>query len=240
MPKMESAGMMKFAKEYMNWLQSNERKHFFKIENKDYLYIRLSHYDTGIDYIFKKDMTSKNVCCDARYSTKEKICLFIEDSNKEDHNLEKFGFYDEDKVISKFDKIFKEVLPMVYLTNYKDKVGVDESLAEEFIRQMKSHAYYNSPIEYLRDLRKNDELQTDYPEEILFEFIAKGETKEAMKEWLECIIKECEDEECEDESNFIFSHMHRAFLTHLEKAKNNETFSKAYVPTEHKEKSDLI
>lgn len=224
MPKMESTNIAKFAKEYMNWLQSNERKHIFKIENKDYLYVRFARYE--IDYIYKKDMTSNNVSYDACYNTKEKICLFsswFENSNKEAHNLETFGLYDQEEVIHKFDKIFKEVIPAVYLTNYKDEVDVDESLAKEFVREMTPFAYYNSLIEYLKCQRYEDKVQTEYPEEILFEFIAKGETKEAMKEWLERTIKECEDESNFNESNFNFSHIHKAFLEHLEKVKEEES-----------------
>lgn len=137
--------------------------------------------------------------------------------------MEKFGLYDQEEVIHKFDKIFKEVIPAVYLTNYKDKVDVDESLAKEFVREMPPFAYYNSLIEYLKCQRYEDKVQTEYPEEILFEFIAKGETKEAMKEWLERTIKECEDESNFNESNFNFSHIHKAFLEHLEKVKEEES-----------------
>lgn len=75
MPKMESTNIAKFAKEYMNWLQSNERKHIFKIENKDYLYVRFARYE--IEYIYKKDMTSNNVSYDACYNTKKKFACLV-------------------------------------------------------------------------------------------------------------------------------------------------------------------
>lgn len=165
----------------------------------------------------------------AVYSPTAKICVFNDFHGNRAFTIPKeeiaeeeaLGFYESESARTKFDEVFEKVFPSIFLAKYKDKVTINEnasdyytdaakkaylrgenevSLLEMFYEQIKNEKIYSQPIENM--------LTRDSAESyrILIDFIAKGQTKEAM--------------------------LYGQFMNYLKRAKSVYSLSKAYLPTE--------
>ena len=188
----------------------------------------------------------------AVYSPTAEICVFDGFLNrnftipKEELVKETaMGFYDSESARTKFDEVFEKVFPSIFLAKYQDKVTVNEnasdasdyytdaarkaylrgenevSLLEMFYEQIKTKKIYLQPIESMLARDSTESYR------ILIDFIAKGQTKEAMREFIEKAITSCEKE-----TPHVFTKMYGQFMNYLKNAKAVYNLSKAYLPTE--------
>lgn len=151
----------------------------------------------------------------AVYSPTAEICVFDYFSANRECSIPKeelvkemaMGFYESESARTKFDEVFEKVFPSIFLTKYQDKVTLDEnasdyytdaakkaylrgenevSLLETFYEQIKTDKIYLQPIENMLTRDSTESYR------ILIDFIAKGQTEEAMREFIEKAITSCE------------------------------------------------
>ena len=152
------------------------------------------------------------------------------------------GFYESEGARTKFDEVFEKVFPSIFLAKYQDKITLDEnasayytdaakkaylrgedevSLLEMFYEQIKTEKIYLQPIESMLARDSTESYR------ILIDFIAKGQTEEAMREFIEKALTSCEKE-----TPHVFTKMYGQFMNYLKCAKAVYSLSKAYLPTE--------
>lgn len=185
----------------------------------------------------------------AVYSPTAEICVFDYFSANRECSIPKeelvkemaMGFYESESARTKFDEVFEKVFPSIFLTKYQDKVTLDEnasdyytdaakkaylrgenevSLLEMFKEQIKTEKIYLQPIESMLTRDSTESYQ------ILIDFIAKGQTEEAMREFIEKALTSCEKE-----TPHVFTKMYGQFMNYLKCAKAVYSLSKAYLPT---------
>lgn len=186
----------------------------------------------------------------AVYSPTAKICVFNDFHGNRAFTIPKeeiaeeeaLGFYESESARTKFDEVFEKVFPSIFLAKYKDKVTINEnasdyytdearkaylrgedevSLLEMFYEQIKTEKIYLQPIESLLARDSTESYR------ILIDFIAKGQTEEAMREFIEKALTSCEKE-----TPHVFTKMYGQFMNYLKRAKTVYSLSKAYLPTE--------
>ena len=186
----------------------------------------------------------------AVYSPTAKICVFNDFHENRAFTIPKeeiaeeeaLDFYESESARTKFDEIFEKVFPSIFLAKYQDKVTLDEnpsdyytdaakkaylrgenevSLFETFYEQIKTDKIYLQPIENMLTRDSTESYR------ILIDFIAKGQTEEAMREFIEKTITSCEKE-----TPHVFTKMYGQFMSYLKNAKAVYSLSKAYLPTE--------
>lgn len=186
----------------------------------------------------------------AVYSPTAEICVFDYFSANRECSIPKeelvkemaMGFYESESARTKFNEVFEKVFPSIFLTKYQDKVTLDEnasdyytdaakkaylrgenevSLLETFYEQIKTDKIYLQPIENMLTRDSTESYR------ILIDFIAKGQTEEAMREFIEKAITSCEKE-----TPHVFTKMYGQFMNYLKSAKAVYSLSKAYLPTE--------
>lgn len=186
----------------------------------------------------------------AVYSPTAEICVFNDFHGNRDFTIPKeelvketaMGFYESEGARTKFDEVFEKVFPSIFLAKYQDKVTLDEnpsdyytdaakkaylrgedevSLLEMFYEQIKTEKIYLQPIESMLARDSTESYR------ILINFIAKGQTEEAMREFIEKALTSCEKE-----TPHVFTKMYGQFMNYLKKAKAVYSLSKAYLPTE--------
>lgn len=186
----------------------------------------------------------------AVYSPTAEICVFDYFSANRECSIPKeelvkemaMGFYESEGARTKFDEVFEKVFPSIFLAKYQDKVTLDEnasdyytdaakkaylrgedevSLLEMFYEQIKTEKIYLQPIESMLARNSTESYR------ILIDFIAKGQTEEAMREFIEKAITSCEKE-----TPHVFTKMYGQFMNYLKNAKAVYSLSKAYLPTE--------
>lgn len=186
----------------------------------------------------------------AVYSPTAKICVFNDFHENRAFTIPKeeiaeeeaLGFYGSESARTKFDEVFEKVFPSIFLAKYQDKVTLNEnasdyytdaakraylrgenevSLLEMFYEQIKTEKIYLQPIESMLARNSTESFR------ILIDFIAKGQTEEAMREFIEKALTSCEKE-----TPHVFTKMYGQFMNYLKRAKAVYSLSKAYLPTE--------
>ena len=189
----------------------------------------------------------------AVYSPTAEICVFDGFLNrnftipKEELVKETaMGFYDSESARTKFDEVFEKVFPSIFLAKYQDKVTINEnasdasdyytdearkaylrgenevSLLEMFYEQIKTEKIYLQPIESMLARDSTESYR------ILIDFIAKGQTEEAMREFIEKAITSCEKE-----TPNVFTKMYGQFMNYLKSAAAIYDLSRSYIPSEN-------
>lgn len=244
-----------FAKVYMTWLKSNKPTLTIKDDKEDkIIYFRIPL--NGLEYIYRTSpycMKTNTFDYKGIYSPEEGIFVFnnlwesYANSNTEEKIAkdESMGYYERERTARKFNEFFKKIFPPMFLTKYKNKVinpenknsldyykdaaratylrGEQEaSLLDEFYQQLKNTSIYKNVFQSMCETNT----QNDYYR-ILIDFIVKGETEEAVKEFVEEAL-----DACEKGTPHAFTNMHDTFLMYLKKAKMIQELTKAYMPTE--------
>lgn len=244
-----------FAKVYMTWLKSNKPTLTIKDDKEDkIIYFRIPL--NGLEYIYRTSpycMKTNTFDYKGIYSPEEGIFVFNDlwesyaNSNTEEKIAkdESMGYYERERTARKFNEFFKKIFPPMFLTKYKNKVinpenknsldyykdtaraaylrGEQEaSLLDEFYQQLKNTSIYKNVFQSMCETNT----QNDYYR-ILIDFIVKGETEEAVKEFVEEAL-----DACEKGTPHAFTNMHDTFLMYLKKAKMIQELTKAYMPTE--------
>lgn len=140
----------------------------------------------------------------AVYSPTAKICVFNDFHENRAFTIPKeeiaeeeaLDFYESESARTKFDEIFEKVFPSIFLAKYQDKVTLDEnpsdyytdaakkaylrgedevSLLEMFYEQIKTEKICLQSIESMLARDSTESYR------ILIDFIAKGQTEEAMR-----------------------------------------------------------
>ena len=246
-----------FAQICMKWLKSNKHTLTVKDRYNDGKLIYVKIPSEGLDYIYNistywlraNPNETGHFGYNAVYSPTAEICVFNGFLNR-DFTIPKeelvketaMGFYESEGARTKFDEVFEKVFPSIFLAKYQDKVTLDEnasdyytdaakkaylrgedevSLLEMFYEQIKTEKIYLQPIESLLARDSTESYR------ILIDFIAKGQTEEAMREFIEKAITSCEKE-----IPHVFTKMYGQFMNYLKSAKAVYSLSKAYLPTE--------
>lgn len=189
----------------------------------------------------------------AVYSPTAEICVFDGFLNR-DFTIPKeelvketaMGFYDSESARAKFDEVFEKVFPSIFLAKYQDKVTINEntsdasdyytdaarkaylrgenevSLLEMFYEHIKTEKIYLQPIESMLARDSTESYR------ILIDFIAKGQTEEAMREFIEKAITSCEKE-----TPHVFTKMYGQFMNYLKSAAAIYDLSRSYIPSEN-------
>lgn len=243
-----------FAKIYMEWLKSNKPTWTIKDDKENkMIYFRIPL--NGLEYIYRTSpycMKTNTFDYKGIYSPEEGIFVFNDlwesyaNSNTEEKIAkdESMGYYERERTTRKFNEFFKKIFPPMFLTKYKNKVinpenknsldyykdaaraaylrGEQEaSLLDEFYQQLKNTSIYKNVFPSMCETNT----QNDYYR-ILIDFIVKGETEEAVKEFVEEAL-----DACEKGTPHAFTNMHDTFLMYLKKAKMIQELTKAYMPT---------
>ena len=187
----------------------------------------------------------------AVYSPTAKICVFNDFHENRAFTIPKeeiaeeeaLDFYESENARTKFDEVFEKVFPSIFLAKYQDKVTLDEnpsdyytdaakkaylrgenevSLLEMFYEQIKTEKICLQSIESMLARDSTESYR------ILIDFIAKGQTEEAMREFIEKALTSCEKE-----TPHVFTKMYGQFMNYLKCAKAVYSLSKAYLPTKN-------
>lgn len=246
-----------FAQTCMEWLKSNKPTLTVKDRYNDSKLIYVRVPSEGLDYIYNistywlraNPNATGHFSYNAVYSPTAEICVFNGFLNR-DFTIPKeelvketaMGFYKNESARTKFDEVFEKVFPSIFLAKYQDKVTLDEnasdyytdaakkaylrgedevSLLEMFYEQIKTEKIYLQPIESMLAKDSTESYR------ILIDLIAKGQTEEAMREFIEKAITSCEKE-----TPHVFTKMYGQFMNYLKNAKAVYSLSKAYFPTE--------
>lgn len=247
-----------FAQICMEWLKSNKPTLTVKDRYNDSKLIYVRVPSEGLDYIYNistywlraNPNATGHFGYNAVYSPTAEICVFDGFLNR-DFTIPKeelvketaMGFYESESARTKFDEVFEKVFPSIFLAKYQDKVTLDEnasdyytdaakkaylrgedevSLLEMFYEQIKTEKIYLQPIESMLAKDSTESYR------ILIDFIAKGQTEEAMREFTEKTLTSCEKE-----VPHVFTKMYGQFMNYLKNAKAVYSLSKAYLPTEN-------
>ena len=247
-----------FAQICMEWLKSNKPTLTVKDRYNDSKLIYVRVPSEGLDYIYNistywlraNPNATGHFGYNAVYSPTAEICVFDGFLNR-DFTIPKeelvketaMGFYESESARTKFDEVFEKVFPSIFLAKYQDKVTLDEnasdyytdaakkaylrgedevSLLEMFYEQIKTEKIYLQPIESMLAKDSTESYR------ILIDFIAKGQTEEAMREFIEKTLTSCEKE-----VPHVFTKMYGQFMNYLKNAKAVYSLSKAYLPTEN-------
>ena len=246
-----------FAQICMKWLKSNKHTLTVKDRYNDSKLIYVRVPSEGLDYIYNistywlraNPNATGHFGYNAVYSPTAEICVFNGFLNR-DFTIPKeelvketaMGFYESESARTKFDEVFEKVFPSIFLAKYQDKVTLDEnasdyytdaakkaylrgedeaSLLEMFYEQIKTEKIYLQPIESLLTRDSTESYR------ILIDFIVKGQTEEAVKQFIEEALTACEEE-----TPHVFTKMYGQFMNYLKRAKAVYSLSKAYLPTE--------
>lgn len=223
-------------------------------ENTTYFRIQLDKleyiYET-LETPMRRDPTDGTyfMMYNAVYSPADKICVFdgfFEQrqsviSKEERVKEETLGFYEKATATKKFNEAFKRTFLPIFVTKYQDKVtynenpdylwevtktylqrGKEVSLLELFCKELKKLQMYELIYVGLYSPHATE------ADQILIDFIAKGQTEEAMKQFTEKVLTAYE----EDCSN-VFAEIGHKFEVELKHAKGIYDALKTYCPTEN-------
>ena len=221
---------------------------YFRIplNNLDYIYVAHEYLMCQNPTNITNFMTYKAV-----YSPANKICVFYSfDTERqsvipkeEKAKEEALGFYEKIAATKKFNEAFKRTFPPILFAKYRDKVtdnekdyseevtrtylqmGTEVSLLELYNERLKDRGIYEEINNVYESLRSTNATEAD---RILIDFIAKGQTEEAVKQFIEKVLAAYE----EDSSNGI-AKLGRKFEVWLKDAKGIYEVLKTYCPTEN-------
>ena len=185
----------------------------------------------------------------AVYSPADKICVFDDFPEKRQSVISKeervkeetLGFYEKAAATKKFNEAFKRTFLPIFVTKYQDKVTYSENpdylweATRTYLRMGKEVSLLELFCKEIKKLQMYEliygELYSPHATEadrILIDFIAKGQTEEAMKQFTEKVLAAYE----KDCSN-VFAEIGHKFEVELKHAKGIYNTLKAYCPTEN-------
>ena len=240
-------GSTEFAKICMKWLKSGDPTLTVKNRNGDeeekvtYFKITLKE----LDYIYAAP--ENNMCMNPDivgvfmkykgiYSPAEKICV----SNDFIKERQALGFYEKKAAQEKFNELFEKTFLPIFVAKYGNKVTGNEDLdypwkvATNYLQRGKEGSFLEIFYELIKETKLDnwiyENLHTTNPTEadqILINFVAKGQTEEAIKQFIENALTACEEE-----TPHIFTGKYEKFMYFLKEAKGIYKAVKAYCPTE--------
>lgn len=236
-----------FAQICMKWLKSNDPTLTVKNRNgneeEKVTYFRITLKE--LDYIYAAP--EKNVCMNPDivgvfmkykgiYSPAEKICV----SNDFIKERQALGFYEKKAAQEKFNELFEKTFLPIFVAKYGNKVTGNEDLdypwkvATNYLQRGKEGSFLEIFYELIKETKLDnwiyENLHTTNPTEadqILINFVAKGQTEEAVKQFIEKALTACEEE-----TPHIFTGKYEKFMYFLKEAKGIYKAVKAYCPTE--------
>lgn len=240
-------GNTEFAKICMKWLKSGDPTLTVKNQNgneeEKVTYFRITLKE--LDYIYAAP--EKNVCMNPDivgvfmkykgiYSPAEKICV----SNDFIQERQALGFYEKKAAQEKFNELFEKTFLPIFVAKYGNKVTGNEDLdypwkvATNYLQRGKEGSFLEIFYELIKETKLDnwiyENLHTTNPTEadqILINFVAKGQTEEAVKQFIEKALTACEEE-----TPHIFTGKYEKFMYFLKEAKGIYKAVKAYCPTE--------
>ena len=240
-------GSTEFAKICMKWLKSGDPTLTVKNRNGDeeekVTYFRITLKE--LDYIYAAP--EKNVCMNPDivgifmkykgiYSPAEKICV----SNDFIKERQELGFYDKKAAQEKFNELFEKTFLPIFVAKYENKVTGNEDLdypwkvATNYLQRGKEGSFHELFYELIKETKLDnwiyENLHTTNPTEadqILINFVAKGQTEEAVKQFIEKALTACEEK-----TPHVFTGKYEKFMYFLKEAKGIYKAVKAYCPTE--------
>lgn len=240
-------GNTEFAKICMKWLKSGDQTLTVKNRNgneeEKVTYFRITLKE--LDYIYAAP--EKNVCMNPDivgvfmkykgiYSPAEKICV----SNDFIKERQALGFYEKKAAQEKFNELFEKTFLPIFVAKYGNKVTGNEDLdypwkvATNYLQRGKEGSFLEIFYELIKETKLDnwiyENLHTTNPTEadqILINFVAKGQTEEAVKQFIEKALTACEEE-----TPHIFTGKYEKFMYFLKEAKGIYKAVKAYCPTE--------
>lgn len=240
-------GSTEFAKICMKWLKSGDPTLTVKNRNGDeeekITYFRITLKE--LDYIYAAP--EKNVCMNPDivgvfmkykgiYSPAEKICV----SNDFIKERQALGFYEKKAAQEKFNELFEKTFLPIFVAKYGNKVTGNEDLdypwkvATNYLQRGKEGSFLEIFCELIKETKLDnwiyENLHTTNPTEadqILINFVAKGQTEEAIKQFIEKALTACEEE-----TPHVFTGKYEKFMYFLKEAKGIYKAVKAYCPTE--------
>ena len=236
-----------FAKICMKWLKSGDPTLTVKNRNgneeEKVTYFRITLKE--LDYIYAAP--EKNVCMNPDivgvfmkykgiYSPAEKICV----SNDFIKERQALGFYEKKAAQEKFNELFEKTFLPIFVAKYGNKVTGNEDLdypwkvATNYLQRGKEGSFLEIFYELIKETKLDnwiyENLHTTNPTEadqILINFVAKGQTEEAVKQFIENALTACEEK-----TPHIFTGKYEKFMYFLKEAKGIYKAVKAYCPTE--------
>ena len=240
-------GNTEFAKICMKWLKSGDQTLTVKNRNgneeEKVTYFRITLKE--LDYIYAAP--EKNMCMNPDivgvfmkykgiYSPAEKICV----SNDFIKERQALGFYEKKAAQEKFNELFEKTFLPIFVAKYGNKVTGNEDLdypwkvATNYLQRGKEGSFLEIFYELIKETKLDnwiyENLHTTNPTEadqILINFVAKGQTEEAVKQFIEKALTACEEE-----TPNIFTGKYEKFMYFLKEAKGIYKAVKAYCPTE--------
>ena len=240
-------GSTEFAKICIKWLKSGDPTLTVKNRNGDeeekVTYFRITLKE--LDYIYAAP--EKNVCMNPDivgifmkykgiYSPAEKICV----SNDFIKERQELGFYDKKAAQEKFNELFEKTFLPIFVAKYENKVTGNEDLdypwkvATNYLQRGKEGSFHELFYELIKETKLDnwiyENLHTTNPTEadqILINFVAKGQTEEAVKQFIEKALTACEEK-----TPHVFTGKYEKFMYFLKEAKGIYKAVKAYCPTE--------
>lgn len=245
--RIKNPGSAEFAQICMKWLKSNDPT--LTVKNRDgdeeekVTYFRITLKE--LDYIYAAP--EKNVCMNPDivgvfmkykgiYSPAEKICV----SNDFIKERQELGFYDKKAAQEKFNELFEKTFLPIFVAKYENKVTSNEDLdypwkvATNYLQRGKEGSFHELFYELIKETKLDnwiyENLHTTNPTEadqILINFVAKGQTEEAVKQFIEKALTACEEK-----TPHVFTGKYEKFMYFLKEAKGIYKAVKAYCPTE--------
>lgn len=243
----EKTNSTEFAQICMKWLKSDDPTLTVKNRNgneeEKVTYFRITLKE--LDYIYAAP--EKNVCMNPDivgvfmkykgiYSPAEKICV----SNDFIKERQALGFYEKKAAQEKFNELFEKTFLPIFVAKYGNKVTGNEDLdypwkvATNYLQRGKEGSFLEIFYELIKETKLDnwiyENLHTTNPPEadqILINFVAKGQTEEAVKQFIEKALTACEEE-----TPHVFTGKYEKFMYFLKEAKEIYKAVKAYCPTE--------
>lgn len=243
----EKTNSTEFAQICMKWLKSDDPTLTVKNRNgneeEKVTYFRITLKE--LDYIYAAP--EKNVCMNPDivgvfmkykgiYSPAEKICV----SNDFIKERQALGFYEKKAAQEKFNELFEKTFLPIFVAKYGNKVTGNEDLdypwkvATNYLQKGKEGSFLEIFYELIKETKLDnwiyENLHTTNPTEadqILINFVAKGQTEEAVKQFIEKALTACEEE-----TPHVFTGKYEKFMYFLKEAKGIYKAVKAYCPTE--------
>lgn len=240
-------GNTEFAKICMKWLKSGDPTLTVKNRNgneeEKVTYFRITLKE--LDYIYAAP--EKNVCMNPDivgvfmkykgiYSPAEKICV----SNDFIKERQALGFYEKKAAQEKFNELFEKTFLPIFVAKYGNKVTGNEDLdypwkvATNYLQRGKEGSFLEIFYELIKETKLDnwiyENLHTTNPTEadqILIDFVAKGQTEEAVKQFIGKALTACEEK-----TPHVFTGKYEKFMYFLKEAKGIYKAVKAYCPTE--------
>lgn len=243
----EKNNSTEFAQICLKWLNSNEPTLTVKDRNgdreKNVTYFRITL--NGLDYIYaapeknmckNPDITNVFMKYKGIYSPAEKICA----SNNFIKERQELGFYDKKAAQEKFNELFGKTFLPIFVAKYGNKVTGNEDLdypwkvTEIYLRKGKKGSFFEVFHDLIKEIKLDnwiyENLHTTDANEadrVLIDFVAKGQTEEAVKQFIEEALTACEEK-----TPHVFTKRYEKFMCFLKGAKGIHEALQAYCPTE--------